>query len=365
MPEPNDKGRDVGLSERLNGYSYFDRYDDAYFKAIMDEVEYLSMPHERRSFADYVRLHQMAQGRALMDIIRSELDGECAEYWNEAKKFLEDPVSDRTDIDEDSMDEDSMDEDLISEDSLDEDSMDEDLTDENSIDEVLTDDDSLEDAQQRIREYGEMFRRASEQLMKEEFPVNWRGADRESSMQLMKAAMLGDLAEDYIEIKRSLESEKDFSDVFGGSQNMVKTDKRIELAMTYGQCVKYLADPSAEEGQRFMAQMMFEQYGRLFAGKSIRSLPASSNFNAEIIKYLESANYWYNTATPEQKSKMEQYLGGAGAKPEEVFDQISLDAQERFDRGPQRGDGLRASVRTPPPANGRWQARPRQYAAWG
>ena len=204
MPEPNDTGRDVGLSERLNGYSYFDRYDDAYFKAIMDEVEYLSMPHERRSFADYVRLHQMAQGRALMDIIRSELDGECAEYWNEAKKFLEDPVSDRTDIDEDSMDEDSMDEDLISEDSLDEDSMDEDLTDENSIDEVLTDDDSLEDAQQRIREYGEMFRRASEQLMKEEFPVNWRGADRESSMQLMKAAMLGDLAEDYIEIKRSL-----------------------------------------------------------------------------------------------------------------------------------------------------------------
>ena len=348
MPEPNDKGRDVGLSERLNGYSYFDRYDDAYFKAIMDEVEYLSMPHERRSFADYVRLHQMAQGRALMDIIRSELDGECAEYWNEAKEFLEDPVSDRTDIDEDSMDEDSMDEDLISEDSLDEDSMDEDLisedsldedsmdedlTDENSIDEVLTDEDSLEDAQQqRIREYGEMFRRASEQLMKEEFPVNWRGADRESSMQLMKAAMLGDLAEDYIEIKRSLESEKDFSDVFGGSQNMVKTDKRIELAMTYGQCVKYLADPSAEEGQRFMAQMMFEQYGRLFAGKSIRSLPASSNFNAEIIKYLESANYWYNTATPEQKSKMEQYLGGAGAKPEEVFDQISLDAQERFDR---------------------------------
>ena len=288
VPEPNDKGRDVGLRERLDGYSYFDRYDDAYFKAIMDELEDLSMPHGRRSFADYVRLHQMAQGRSLMDIIRSELDGECAEYWSEAKEFLEDPVSDRTDIGEDSMDEDSMDEDLISEDSLDEDSMDEDLvdedlTDENSIDEVLTDDDSLEDAQPRIREYGEMFRRASEQLMKEEFPVNWRGADRESSMQLMKAAMLGDLAEDYIEIKRSLESEKDFSDVFGGSQNMAKTDKRIELAMTYGQCVKYLAAPSAEESQRFMAQMMFEQYGRLFAGKSIRSLPASSNFNAEII----------------------------------------------------------------------------------
>ena len=288
MPEPNDKGRDVGLRERLDGYSYFDRYDDAYFKAIMDELEDLSMPHGRRSFADYVRLHQMAQGRSLMDIIRSELDGECAEYWSEAKEFLEDPVSDRTDIGEDSMDEDSMDEDLISEDSLDEDSMDEDLvdedlTDENSIDEVLTDDDSLEDAQPRIREYGEMFRRASEQLMKEEFPVNWRGADRESSMQLMKAAMLGDLAEDYIEIKRSLESEKDFSDVFGGSQNMAKTDKRIELAMTYGQCVKYLAAPSSEESQRFMAQMMFEQYGRLFAGKSIRSLPASSNFNAEII----------------------------------------------------------------------------------
>lgn len=301
VPEQNDKGRDVGLSERLNGYSYFDRYDDAYFEAIMDELEDLSMPHGRRSFADFVRLYQMAQGRSLMDIIRSELDGECAEYWSEAKEFLEDPVSDRTDTDEDSMDEDSMDEDLISEDSLDEDSMAEDLADEDlvdedlaaedSIDEVLTDEDSLEDSQQqRIREYGEMFRRASEQLMKEEFPVNWRGADRESSMQLMKAAMLGDLAEDYIEIKRSLESEKDFSDVFGGSQNMAKTDKRIELAMTYGQCVKYLADPSAEEGQRFMAQMMFEQYGRLFAGKSIRSLPASSNFNAEIINLNYSRN---------------------------------------------------------------------------
>ena len=33
--------------------------------------------------------------------------------------------------------------------------------------------------------------------------------------------------------------------------------------------------------------------------------------------------------------------------------------------GPQRGGGSRASVRTPPPANGRWRARPRQYAAWG
>ena len=143
MPEQNDKGRDVGLSERLNGYSYFDRYDDAYFEAIMDELEDLSMPHGRRSFADFVRLYQMAQGRALMDIIRSELDGECAEYWSEAKEFLEDPVSDRTDTDEDSMDEDSMDEDLISEDSLDEDSMDEDLISEDSLDEDSMDEDLI------------------------------------------------------------------------------------------------------------------------------------------------------------------------------------------------------------------------------
>ncbi len=247
------------------GREYFENgFDRNRFLALGTQTRHKTMDRQG-SAASYIRLHRMSAGVPLAKVDRPEHGPENKDYAEYISDFLE---------------------------------------------------------IQSVKAFGEMFCDAGNQLMSEKIPeLDWR--DPYSVVSGFRhIQMLGILSVDYLQLMEELSSDREFAGKFGGRTAMNQMTDRLGGMSQFARCVSDAFDPSQPEAARIAGRMAIEQYGHLFAGKKLQSLPADAMLVDEIESYRSNMTVWYAQANSEDRDRVKGYLSGTEPKPEELFEQL-------------------------------------------